>query len=111
MDSVVAGMREQQADAQGALEVRLRCIHRRGSSTSIERVGIEVDGQVRHFHPASVVFALKTKKWRLLANSWSAGRDFEVVAGCDAYGRDTLMPAPNDPLGRELFELYESASH
>lgn len=90
---------------EGRREVQLRCVHRRGTSSSIERVGVLLEGQVRHFHPASVVFALKTGRWRLLARRSETDAQVEVTAGCDHLGRDTLMVTPGDLWGAELVAL------
>jgi hypothetical protein len=69
------------------------CVRRSSGGARIEKVGVEVGGEVKHYHPAGVLFALKMGAWRLLYTPPGAGRPLEVGVGVDAHGREHLRVA------------------
>ena len=80
----------------------LVCARRSSGSRRIEKLGVQVDGALKHFHPTGVLFALKLGAWTLRYTPPGARGPVEVGVAHDAAGRECLRAegavAPDDGL-------------
>lgn len=77
------------AAASSPLIATLVCVRRARGGARIDKMGVEVAGELRHYHPAGVLFALKLGAWRLFLGA-SDGPPRELEVAVDAYEREYL---------------------
>lgn len=65
------------------------CVRRARGGSRIDKLGVEVAGELRHYHPAGVLFALKLGAWRLFLPG-ADGTPLEVEVVLDEYERESL---------------------
>ncbi len=86
------------------------CVRRFRGGSRIEKLGVEVAGEVRHYHPAGVLFAVKLGAWRLfLATGAEAPRELEVAV--DAYDREFLRVVGTSALEDDALPAAAGCSH
>jgi hypothetical protein len=77
------------APAPAPLIASVVCVRRARGGSRIDKLGIEVAGELRHYHPAGVLFALKLGAWRLFVPG-ADGVPLEVEVAVDEYERESL---------------------
>lgn len=68
----------------------LVCARRSLGSRRIEKLGVLVDGVLKHFHPTGVLFALKLGAWTLRYTPPGALGSVGVELAYDTSGRECL---------------------
>lgn len=76
--------------------VRVECVRRsRERAGEVERLGLRFDNELRHYTPASIIFALKAGAWRVELPLARAG-GLRLAVGVGPDGRERLEVASPD---------------
>lgn len=88
----------------------LVCLRRSEDGKRIEKVGVEIDGVLKHYAPAGIFFALKVGAWRLrYVPAFGAGIDVSVGVGPE--GEEVLLAGGNRLAGDDGLADVPQCTH
>lgn len=69
----------------------------------VERIGVQIDGHIRHYHPMSLIYAIRVGAWQVLAMDSADNVPVLVTVEHGEDGRDCL--SARSPDGANLLNV------